>query len=163
MHGSNGRDIDDQRPWRPSDIAADERNVVVNGQREQAVHDLIERGHLERIGKRKRQQRCPRPRTHRREVAQVDGERPVADCIRRHESAIEVHALDLRIDREDFECATHRLDCGCVVAGTDDHPGGRGHPSSNARDERVLTALGHCRRIQSQEGNRPALPCGEVE
>ena len=88
----------------------------------------------------------------------------MADGVRRHEPAIEVHSLHLGISRDDLQRTTHRLDCGGIVAGADDDPPRCGEPRPDASDECVLTAFGYCARIQSEGGTKsPALPCGEVE
>ena len=116
-------------------------------------------GDLERVGQHQRQQRRARRGAHRREVAEVDRQRPVPDGIRRHEAPVEMHAFDLRVGREHLERAALGLDHGGVVAGTDDDPGRHGEPRGDALDERAL-AEG---TKPSWSAKCPALPCGEVE
>jgi hypothetical protein len=76
----------------------------------------------------------------------------VPDGIRWHEAAIEVHSLDLGIRGDDLERAAYGFDRGSVVSGTADDPLRSGEPLSDASDERALTAIGHCVRIQNIGG-----------
>ena len=77
-------------------------------------------------GQRQRQQRQARRGAHRRQVAQVDGERAMADGVGRREAAIEVHAFDDGVDGEDLELVALRLDDRGIVADADEQPGRRG-------------------------------------
>ena len=86
------------------------------------------------------------------------------DGIWRDEAAVEVHAIDLSIGSQNLQCAAYRFDRGGIVSRTDDDPPRGSEPLSDASDERVLTAFGHCLRIQNRGVTKsPALPCGEVE
>ena len=86
------------------------------------------------------------------------------DSVRRNEAAIEMHAFNLSIGGDDLQCAAYRFDRGGIVSRADDDPLRGGEPLSDASDEPVLTAVGHCLRIQNRGATeRPALPCGEVE
>jgi hypothetical protein len=86
------------------------------------------------------------------------------DGIRRDEAAVEVHAIDLSIGSQNLQCAAYRFDHGGIVSRANDDPLRGSEPLSDASDERVLTAFGHCLRIQNRGATkRPALPCGEVE
>ena len=58
----------------------------------------VEVGDGQRRRQRERQQRQARRGAHRREVAQVDRERAMADGVGRREAAVEVDALDERVD-----------------------------------------------------------------
>ena len=49
----------------------------------------------------------------------------MADCLRRGERPIEVHALDNGVDREHFDAIALRLDDRGIVADADQNPGGR--------------------------------------
>ena len=61
---------------------------------------------------------------HGRDVADVDGQRLVADVLKGGEAAVEVHALDQRVGRQHLERAALRLDDRGIVADADDQ--GRG-------------------------------------
>ena len=89
---------------------------------------------------RQRQEREPRRRAHRREVAEVDGQRAVADGAGRRERAIEVHAVDQRIDAEDLQAVALRLDHRGIVADADQQPVGRRRAA--ARWMRAMSSLG---------------------
>jgi hypothetical protein len=164
MHGADSGDIEDHRPRCASDVAANECHTVTGSHREQAIDHLIEGDDLERPGKCQRQQRRSRPGTHRGKVAQVDRQRTMPDGVRRDEPTIEVHALHLCIGGQYFQGAADRLDRRGIVSRADDDPLSGCEASSDASDERVLTAIGYCVRIQNGRAtNSPALPCGEVE
>ena len=79
----------------------------------------------QRRRQRQREQRQPRRRAHRRQVAQVDRQRAVADGVGRREAPIEVHAFDDRVDGEHLEAVPLGLDHRGIVADADDQPGGR--------------------------------------
>ena len=86
-------------------------------------------------GERQREQGQPRLRAHRGEVAQIDGERAVADGIGRRETAIEVDAFDERVDAQHFETVSRRLHNRRIVTDADDEPRGRlREPCLNPRD-----------------------------
>ena len=163
MHRAGHGDIEDHRSRRASDVSADEHDAVARPQIQQPIDDLIERHHFECRRKCHREQRGPRPGSHRGKVAQVGRKRTMADRIRRHESPIEMNAFDLGIGGQHFEGATHGLNRRGIVSGSDDDPRRRRHALSDARDECVLAAIGYCLRIQNEGAKSPALPCGEVE
>ena len=71
--------IEHQRPIRSGEVTADDRHAVFDGQGDQAGDHLFEVGDRECMRKRQRQQRQPRCRAHRREIAQVDRQGPVPD------------------------------------------------------------------------------------
>jgi hypothetical protein len=59
--------------------------------------------------------------------------------IRRHETLVEMNALNLGIGRKHLEGATFRLDDGGVVARADNDPGGERKSRGDPLDERTLT------------------------
>lgn len=71
------------------------------------------------------------------------------DGIWRDEAAVEVHAIDLSIGSQNLQCAAYRFDHGGIVSRANDDPLRGSEPLSDASDERVLTAFGHCLRIQN--------------
>jgi len=75
-------------------------------------------------GEHERQQTQPRRRTHGRQVAEVDRERAVTDGVGRGERAIEVHALDKRVDTENIQPVSFRFYHRRVVSDADRHPVG---------------------------------------
>ena len=87
----------------------------------------------------------------------------MADGVRRNEATVEVHSINLSIGGDNLQRAGYWLDGSGVVSWADDDPLGSGEPLSDTRDERPLTAIGHCLRIQNRGAKSPALPCGEVE
>ena len=76
-------------------------------------------------GQRHRERRQARRRAHCGEVAQIDGERAMADRSGRREAAIEVDAVDDRIGGDDFERVARRLVDRRIVADVDEQPVGR--------------------------------------
>ena len=68
------------------------------------------------------EEREPRLGAHGREIAQVDRKRPVSDGRRRGKAAIEVHALDDRVDRQHLEAVSRRHHHRRIVADADDEP-----------------------------------------
>ena len=98
-------------------------------------------------GKHEREQREPRRRTHGGDVADVDGERLVADVGGRREAPIEVHALDERVGRQHLQRAAiddrHRR----IVADADDERARRrGKPPADVLDEPALSDGRHILR-----------------
>ena len=88
----------------------------------------------------------------------------MADGVWRNESTIEMHAVDLGIRSHDLQRAAYWFDCSGIVSGADDNPLRSGDSLPDASDERMLTAIGDCLRIQNRGATKsPALPCGEVE
>ena len=67
----------------------------------------------------------PRRGAHRREIAQVDRERAVTDGVGRREAAVEVHAVDQRVDGQHLEPVALRLHDRAIVADADHQPVGR--------------------------------------
>jgi hypothetical protein len=78
----------------------------------------------------------------------------MADRIRWHETAIEVHALHLRICRQYLQRSAYWLNRGGVVSRADHDPRSSRETLSDASDERMLTAIGHCARIQGRRCDR---------
>ena len=145
-------DVDDQRPGRPRQVAADDVKAVAPRPAPRARRPCASKSGSGRVGgQREREQRQPRRGAHRREVAQVDGERAVADRGRRHEAPIEVHAFDERVDGEHLEAVPLRLDDRGIVADADDEPGGR------RRQLRWMRAISSRSRKRSADGGQRRL------
>ena len=167
------RDVECERPGRLRDVAADQRDAVRRGERQQTVEQLLERGDVQGRRQREREQRGVRRCAHRRQIAQVDGQRAMSDRIGGHEAAIEVDAVHLRVGGQDVERASLRLDDRRVVAWTDDDPRGHRHARLDAGDERTFTDVSDRECVHSgsartdaerrEQRKSPALPCGEVE
>ena len=67
----------------------------------------------------------------------------MADCVRRHERAIEVHAVDERVDAQHFRAIPLRLDDRRIVADADEQPGRRGRELRlDARNQLAFTDVG---------------------
>jgi hypothetical protein len=95
-------------------------------------------------GKRERQQADARRGAHRRQIAEVDRERAVADRPGRREGAIEVDALDEGVDGQHLEAILLGFNDSGVVADADGHPGRRRRqPGGDARDEIALREIGN--------------------
>ena len=73
----------------------------------------------------------------------------MSDRIGRHEPAIEMDAVHLRVGGQDVERASLRLDDGGIVAWTDDDP--RGHRDSrlDAGDERTFADVSDSECVHS--------------
>ena len=113
---------------------------VAPGERREAGDDRVEVGERERGRQRHREQREPRRGAHRREIAEVDRERAVTNRVGRDERAIEMNALDQRIDRQHLDPVALGLDHRRVVADPDQQPLGRGRQAfADARDELALS------------------------
>ena len=91
---------------------------------DEPVDQVVELLGVDRVRQRQRQQRQARRGAHGRDVADVDGQRLVADVARRAEAAIEVHALDQRVGGQDLERAAFGRRHRRVVADADDQGGG---------------------------------------
>ena len=141
FHRADCCHVDHQNPRRPRDVAAYQRDAMRRRQCEQAVDDRIHRGHGEITGQYKREQRRPRPRAHRRQVAQIHRERTVTDRLGGHERRIEVHAVNHGIGSEHVKRAALGLDHCRIVARADNDPGRHGEARSNAGNERMLADL----------------------
>ena len=147
---SDHGDVDDQRSRRSRDVAAGERHVRGVGQRQQAVEQAIDIADRGPIGEHEREEREAGRAAHRRNVAQVDGERLVADVGVRGEAAVEVHALDERVGREHLQRASIRHRDGRIVADRDNERGGwRRQAAPDALDE---TPLADAPRLAGKEG-----------
>ena len=72
----------------------------------------------------------PRPRAHGRQVAEVHGQRAVADRPRRHEPRVEVHAVHERVGGHHVEGVANGCEDGRVVARAHDDPR-RGRPGGS--------------------------------
>ena len=100
-----------------------------------AVEVCARKGGRQREG----QERPSRFGAHRCQIAQIDGECSMADRGWRRKTAIEVNALDERVDGDHFELVPLRLDDRRIVSDADDEPVGRwGEPRLNASDELAL-------------------------
>jgi hypothetical protein len=107
---------------------------------QQAGEDGVEVGNRERGRQQERDEDEPRLGAHRREVAEVHGERAVSDGLRRNEPAVEVHALDAGVGGQYVVCVALALHDRGVVAWPDEQPvGGRRQTSPDAGDERALS------------------------
>ena len=95
MHRSGDGDIDDQWSRGTRDITADDRHLREAGQCDHAVDKRVEMGDWPRGRQNEREEGDPRSRAHGGNIAQIDGERLVADVSRARKCQIEVHALDL--------------------------------------------------------------------
>ena len=108
-------------------------------EREERADERIDVGDEAGRGQRQREQRVPRRGAHRRQVAQVDGERLVANIGGRTEGPIEVDPLDQRIGGDDRQRAAVGLDHRGVVADRDGDPRrGLWYLGVNAIDEGAL-------------------------
>ncbi len=92
---------------------------------QQAVEQPVDVGERQRRREDQRQQREPRRRAHGGDVADVDGERLVADVGGRREAAVEVHAFDERVGRQHLQRAAIDDRHGRIVADADDERGRR--------------------------------------
>ncbi len=139
LHGADRRHVENERTGRARDVAAGQVHAVARGERGQAADDGVEVVERQRRGQHERQERDARRRAHRREVAQVHGERAVADRLGRREPPVEVHAFDDRVHRQHVEAVPLRRHDRRIVADADDHPARRGRQrGADARDERRL-------------------------
>ena len=109
------------------------------GQRHHGVDERVEVGDGQRRRKHQREQGRTRRGAHGGEVAQVDGERLVADVAGAAERAIEVHAFDERVGRDHVERIALRLHNRRIVPDADDDPAwGRRDSRAYSVDERAL-------------------------
>jgi hypothetical protein len=143
------------------------------GQPPDAINQLLYVCDVGRIRQHQREKRPPGNRAHRRDVAQIDGQGPVADVLRRRQAPLEVHAFDLNIGRQDHPLVAARGDDRRVVSNPEDDGGGlaaRGVKSCpNTSEQLSLVELRnrHIRLGAQQLGEprfgktAPALPCGE--
>ena len=105
----------------------------------EAGDDALEVFERKAGGQREGEEREARGRAHRGQIAQVDCERAMANCFRRDEGAIEVDAFDERVDAEDLDAVSLRLDHRGIVADADEQPVRRGRQMLlDAREERAL-------------------------
>ena len=80
------------------------------------------------------------------DVADVDGERLLADVGWRAEAAIEVDAFDERVGREHLERAAFRRRHGRIVADADEEPGwSGGQAAADPFDQCPLAGVGDAR------------------
>ena len=133
-----------ERTGRARQVAADDVEPVPARQGGEPRDERVEVGARQGRGQRQGEQRQPRRRAHRREVAQVDGERAMADGVGRREAAIEVDAFDERVDGQHLEPVPLRLDDRRIVADADEQPGGRRAAgcSLDPRDQLALAEVG---------------------
>jgi hypothetical protein len=123
-------------------VPAGDGDTVRRRQVRDPLDDRVERLDRERRRQREREQREPRRRAHRRDIAEVDGERAVADGAGRREAAVEVDSLDQRVDGEDLDPVLLRLGHRRIVADADGEPRGSGRePLVDARDEGALAEV----------------------
>ena len=146
MNRSGNGDVDDERPGGAGDIAADDGNAGSGGQYGHAVDERIDARDGQSRRQHERQKGNARRRAHRRKVAQIDGERLVADVGCADERLIEVYAFDLAIGSQNFEpVALGLYDCS-IVANADNHEWRRRWDAeTNALDERALSDIRHGR------------------
>ena len=112
---------------------------MLRGQRGKAGGDGVEVGNRERGRQRHRQQREPGRRAHRRQVAEVDGERTVADRLGWDERAVEMDPFHDRVDAEHLDAVAQRLDDRGIVADAEEQPVGRRRELlTDARNELAL-------------------------
>src|SRR5206468_3530624 len=74
-------DVDDERSRRARQVAADDVHAMPRRKRGDAAGNGVEVVDRERRGKRHREKRQARRGTHGGEIAEVDGERAVADRV----------------------------------------------------------------------------------
>ena len=110
---------------------------------QEAVDETVEHGGRQVGRQRQREQSRPRFRAHRGQVAEIHGQRPVADGVGRHERLIEVDAVHERIGREHLAAPPRRLHDGGVVARADVHPRRDVEAASDALDERLLAEVSY--------------------
>ena len=103
----------------------------------------LEVGDRQSAGHGQRQRREPRRRAHGGKVAQVDGQRPMADRLGRDESAVEVDALDAGVGRDHLERVSLRAHHRRIVAGADEEPVRcDGQAGRDAVDQILLVEIG---------------------
>ena len=120
MNRSGNSNVDDERPGGAGDIAADDGNAGSRGQGGHAVDERIDARDGQSRRQHERQKGNARRRAHRRKVAQIHGERLVADVGRADERLVEVYALDLAIGSQNFEPVSLGLDDRRIIADADD-------------------------------------------
>jgi hypothetical protein len=145
--GADGGQVHDERPGRPGDVAADERDLVSCCQRQQAVQQGVDVGRRQLAGKHQRQQRGAGDRAHGRQVAQVDRERLVPDGVGRTEAPVEMNVFDERVGGEHVGHPPLGLDHRGVIARSHEDPCRRCQASLDALDERALADVGDCRHL----------------
>ena len=108
------------------------------GQPDQSVDDSIHDSNFQLVWQHEREERGSWLGAHRREIAEIDSQRPMPDGIWWHESPIEMNPFNLCVGGQHIERAALWPNHRCVVAWTNENPGRRGKARGNARDERVL-------------------------
>jgi hypothetical protein len=114
---------------------------VPSGERQQAIQYAVDNRDIEGVREHERQEYGAGRCAHGGKVTEIDGECAVPDRVWRHKPAIEVHAFDLRVGREDVERATFGRNDRRVVAGADDNPVRHGQATGNTRHECALAKL----------------------
>ncbi len=138
-YGSDHGHVHDQRPRRPRDIPADQRDVAGICQLDEPVEQAIDVGEGEIRRQDERQQRIPRRGAHSGDIADVDGKSLVPDVGWGREAAVEMDAFDERIGRQDLQGAAIRCrDCGIVADADDDRGRRRRQSAANMLDESAL-------------------------
>ncbi len=167
LHAADHGDVDDQRSGRACQVAAGDVQSVLGRKRRDAGDDGVEVVEREIRRERERQEREARRRAHRRQIAEVGGERAVADRPGGCERAIEMDALDERVHAQHFRAVPLRLDHGGIVADSDEHPRRRRREvRPNEGDQlafgaiadapgRVVRVTWHSRRPVSPESPSP--------
>jgi len=122
LHGSCHGDVNHQRSWRSRQVAAGDVDLVRSRQPRDASDDRIEVLAWQIGGECEREQSEARRGAHRRQVAEVDGQRAMTDCVWRRESTIEVNPFNDRVDGQHLNLIAHRFDNRRIVADTDQHP-----------------------------------------
>ena len=117
-------------------VAADQRDIVRFSQFAEAVEEPV---HPVRVGlgQRQRQRRPGRSRTHRRQVAEVDGQRLEADVGGRGVGG-EMHAGHQRVGTPRQAHALGRLQQRGIVADAQQHVGARAGAGADTLDQREL-------------------------
>jgi hypothetical protein len=117
-------------------------NAVPCGKADKACDDALEVFERQGGRERERKQRQARRRPHRGQIAQIDGQRAMANRVGGYKGAIEVDTFDERIDAQCLDAVPLRLDDRRIVADADKQPvrGGR-QILLDARDQIALAQI----------------------
>ena len=113
---ADGRDVDRDAPGRAGRVASDERRAVAGRQLAVSLHELRGPGILRIGGERQGEQRGDGMGAHRRDVAQVDGQRFAAQFAGRGRGPQEVHPLGQQVGGEEQRRSVAERQHGAVVA-----------------------------------------------
>ena len=123
---------------RPRDVAANQCRPVLGSQAQETVEKPVDGVDKCAIWQGQREHCRTRLSAHRRQVAQIHGQRTVAGGLGCDETPVEVDTFDNSVHRDDVQRASCRdQHCG-VVAGADDDPGGKRDPGANSLDQGAL-------------------------